>query len=59
VRALRSIFRPKREEGTGGWRKICKEELYSLFSSKILLRDQIKEDEMNETYRTREEMRNI
>jgi hypothetical protein len=30
---LRMIFRPKREEVTGEWRRLHKEELYDLYSS--------------------------
>jgi hypothetical protein len=30
---LRRIFRPKRDEVTGGWRKLCNEELHNLYSS--------------------------
>jgi hypothetical protein len=29
--ALRRIFRPKRDEVTGGWRKLQKEELHSFY----------------------------
>jgi hypothetical protein len=32
-RVLRRIFGPKRDEGTGGWRKLHNEELYGLYSS--------------------------
>jgi hypothetical protein len=31
-RVLRRIFGPKREEVAGDWRKLCNEELYSLYS---------------------------
>jgi hypothetical protein len=41
-RVLRRIFGPKRDEVTGGWRKMRNEELHNLYS----LNDQIKEDEM-------------
>jgi len=30
---LRTIFRPKRDEVTGEWRRLHNEELYDLFSS--------------------------
>jgi hypothetical protein len=30
---LQKIFAPKREEVTGGWRKLHNEELHSLYSS--------------------------
>jgi hypothetical protein len=33
---LRRITVPKREELTGGWRKLCKEELYTSYSTKYL-----------------------
>jgi hypothetical protein len=36
-RALR-IFRPKRDEVTGGWRKLHNEELHNLFSSPSIIR---------------------
>jgi hypothetical protein len=32
-RALRRIFGPKREEVTGGWRRLHNEELHNLYSS--------------------------
>jgi hypothetical protein len=32
-RMLRRIFRPKRDEMTGGWRKLHNEELHDLYSS--------------------------
>jgi hypothetical protein len=32
-RVLRRIFGPKRDEVTGGWRKLHKEELHNLYSS--------------------------
>jgi hypothetical protein len=32
-RELRRIFRPKRDEVTGGWRKLHNEELHNLYSS--------------------------
>jgi hypothetical protein len=32
-RVLRGIFRPKRDEVTGGWRKLHNEELHGLYSS--------------------------
>jgi hypothetical protein len=31
-RVLRRIFRPKRDEETGGWRKLHNEELHNLYS---------------------------
>jgi hypothetical protein len=32
-RVLRGIFGPKRDEVTGGWRKLHDEELHNLYSS--------------------------
>jgi hypothetical protein len=32
-RVLRRIFRPKRDEVTGEWRRLQNEELYALYSS--------------------------
>jgi hypothetical protein len=37
-RVLRRIFRPKRDEVTGGWRKLHNEELHSLYSSPSIVR---------------------
>jgi hypothetical protein len=37
-RALRAIFGPKRDEVTGGWRKLHNEELHGLYSSRIIIR---------------------
>jgi len=34
-RMLRTIFKPKKEEVAGGWRKLHNEELYNLYSSLI------------------------
>jgi hypothetical protein len=33
-RVLRRIFGPKRDEETGGWRKLHNEELHNLYSNK-------------------------
>jgi hypothetical protein len=33
LRVLRRIFGPKRDEVTGGWRKLHNEELHNLYSS--------------------------
>jgi len=33
---LRRIFRPKRDEVTGEWRKLHNEELYALYSTNII-----------------------
>jgi hypothetical protein len=37
-RVLRIIFGPKRDEVTGGWRKLHNEELHNLYSSPSLIR---------------------
>jgi hypothetical protein len=37
-RVLRRIFRPKRDEVTGEWRKLHNEELHSLYSSPDIIR---------------------
>jgi hypothetical protein len=37
-RVLRRIFRPKRDEVTGGWRKLHNEELCDLHSSPSIIR---------------------
>jgi hypothetical protein len=37
-RVLRRIFGPKRDEVTGGWRKMHNEELHNLFSSPRIFR---------------------
>jgi hypothetical protein len=37
-RMLRRIFRPKRDEETGGWRKLHNEELHKLYSSPSIIR---------------------
>jgi hypothetical protein len=37
-RVLRRIFGPKRDEVTGGWRKLHKEELHNLYSSPSIIR---------------------
>jgi hypothetical protein len=37
-RVLRRIFRPKRDEVTGGWRKVHNEELHNLYSSPSITR---------------------
>jgi hypothetical protein len=35
---LRRIFGPKRDEVTGGWRKLHNEELHNLYSSPTIVR---------------------
>jgi hypothetical protein len=37
-RVLRRIFGPKRDEVTGGWRKLHNEELRGLYSSRSIVR---------------------
>jgi hypothetical protein len=37
-RVLRRIFGPKRDEMTGGWRKLYNEELHDLYSSLNIIR---------------------
>jgi hypothetical protein len=37
-RALRRIFGPKRDEVTGGWRKLHNEELHNLYYSQSIIR---------------------
>jgi hypothetical protein len=36
-KVLRRIFRPKRDEVTGGWRKLHNEELHNLYSSPSII----------------------
>jgi hypothetical protein len=58
-RVLRGIFRPKRDEVTGGWRKLHSEELHNLYSSPTIIRMiRHKGDEMGRacsTYESEEE----
>jgi hypothetical protein len=37
-RVLRRIFGPKRDEETGGWRKLHNEELHGLYSSPNIIK---------------------
>jgi hypothetical protein len=37
-RVLRRIYGPKRDEETGGWRKLHNEELHKFYSSPIIIR---------------------
>jgi hypothetical protein len=37
-RVLRRMFEPKRDEVTGGWRKLHNEELHGLYSSASIIR---------------------
>jgi hypothetical protein len=46
---LRRIFGPKRDEETGGWRKLHNEELHKLYSSPSIisfLNNQVKKNEI-------------
>jgi hypothetical protein len=36
-RVLRRIFGPKRDEATGGWRKLHNEDLHNLYSLRIII----------------------
>jgi hypothetical protein len=38
INVLRRIFGPKRDEVTGGWRKLHNEELHNLYSSPSIIR---------------------
>jgi hypothetical protein len=38
LRVLRRIFGPKRDEVTGGWRKLHNEEIHNLYSSPSIIR---------------------
>jgi hypothetical protein len=38
LRILRRTFGPKRDEETGGWRKLHNEELHNLYSSPSIIR---------------------
>jgi hypothetical protein len=49
-RVLRRIFGPKRDEVTGGWRKLHNEELHGVYFSRSVVRvDEVKEDEVGGT----------
>jgi hypothetical protein len=37
-RVLRRIFGPRRDEATGGWRKLHNEDLHNLYSSPKMIR---------------------
>jgi hypothetical protein len=37
-RVLKGIFGPKRDEVTGGWRKLHNEELHNWYSSPVIIR---------------------
>jgi hypothetical protein len=38
LRVLRGIFGPKKNEGTGGWRKLHNKELHNLYSSPSIIK---------------------
>jgi len=41
------LFDLRRREVRGGWRKLCEEELQKLYSSLSIIKDKIKNDEMD------------
>jgi hypothetical protein len=41
-RVLKRIFGPKRDEVTGGWRKLHNEELHGLYSSPSIVKKKVK-----------------
>jgi hypothetical protein len=43
---MRKIFGLKRDEVTGGWRKLCDEELCDLYCLPSIIRISVKKDEM-------------
>jgi hypothetical protein len=48
-RVLKRMFRPKRDEMTGDWRKLHNEQLHNLYSLPSIIRmikSRVKEDEM-------------
>jgi hypothetical protein len=45
-RVLRRIFGPKRDEVTGGWRKLHNEELHNLYSSPGTIKIKVREGEI-------------
>jgi hypothetical protein len=52
-RVLRRISGPKRDEMTGGWRKLHNEEVHNLYSSPSIIRTiELKEDKMCRTCST-------
>jgi hypothetical protein len=49
-KVLRRIFGPKRDQVTGGWRKLHNEELHDLYSlPSIIRRIKVNEDEVGGT----------
>jgi hypothetical protein len=55
-RVLRRIFGPKRDEVTGGWRKLRNEELHNLYSSpNTIFNCPVEEDEMGAASNTQGE----
>jgi hypothetical protein len=57
-RLLTRIFRPKRDEVAGGWRKLHREELHNLYSSPSI-NDKVKKDEMGRECSTNGDKRNV
>jgi hypothetical protein len=56
---LRRVFGPKRDETTGGWRKLRNKELHNLHTSPITKQNEpVEEDEMDRACVTRGENRN-
>jgi hypothetical protein len=58
LRVLRRIFGPKRDEVTGGWRKLHNEELHNLYSSPSIIKNEDKQDEMGRACSMNGEKRN-
>jgi hypothetical protein len=60
TRVLRRIFRPKRHEVTGVWRKLNNEELHNLYSSPSVIRIiKVEEDEIGRAQSMDGENRNV
>jgi hypothetical protein len=57
-RVLRRIYGPKRDEVTGGWRKLHNEELHNLYSLQWGNQNEVKEDEMGRACSMHGEKRN-
>jgi hypothetical protein len=60
MRVLCRIFGPKRDEVTGDWRKLHKEELRNLnLSNKYNLNDKVKRNKMDRIYISSRKKRNV